>query len=81
MAKIEAQGYALLCKLGAPKMTKVLTTGTGSENPAWQRIRERILGVPVRKARSSTAAYGTALLAAGIVEKTYASSERTGTTG
>jgi sugar (pentulose or hexulose) kinase len=71
IARIEAQGYELLEKLGAPAITTVYTAGGGAKNPAWERIRERILRVKMEKARSGHAAYGSALLAAGIVTKTY----------
>jgi len=71
IARIEAQGYELLHKLGAPAITTVYTAGGGAKNPAWERIRERILRVSMKKARSGHAAYGSALLAAGIVAKTY----------
>ncbi len=66
IARIEAQGYALLAQLGAPKLKAVFTTGGGAQNAAWERIRARQLGVPLRHARSEQAAYGTALLAAGL---------------
>jgi 7-cyano-7-deazaguanine reductase len=71
IARIEAQGYELLKKLGAPAITRVYTAGGGAKNPAWERIRERILQVEMEKARSGHAAYGSALLAAGIVTKIY----------
>ena len=71
IARIEAQGYALLEKLGAPPLAKVCTTGGGSQNPAWGRIREKILRAKMEKPRSGHAAYGAALLAAGIVTKTF----------
>ncbi len=68
---IEARGYQLLTELGAPKLVSVWTTGGGSQNPAWERIRERILGIKMQKAHSGHAAYGTALLATGMVAKTF----------
>jgi D-ribulokinase len=71
IARIEAEGYQLLGKLGAPALTKVFTTGGGSQNPAWTRIRQKILRVKMEKPRSGHAAYGSALLAAGIVTKTF----------
>jgi hypothetical protein len=71
IARIEAQGYQLLEKLGAPKLTEVYTTGGGAQNPAWERLRERILRVKMKKAQSKNAALGSALLAAGIVSKTF----------
>jgi D-ribulokinase len=69
IARIEAQGYGLLEKLGAPALTAVYTTGGGAKNPAWERLRERILEVKLEKARSEHAAFGSALLAAGLVNK------------
>jgi 7-cyano-7-deazaguanine reductase len=71
IARIEAQGYALLESLGAPALTAVYTTGGGAKNPAWTRIRERILRVRMEKPRSGHAAFGAALLAAGILEKSF----------
>lgn len=71
IARIEAQGYELLEKLGAPKLITVYTTGGGTKNPVWERLRERILQVKMEKAHSEHAALGSALLAAGIVTKTF----------
>ena len=42
---------------------QVHTAGGGSKNPAWIRIRERKLGVPVVASTQTEAAYGSALLA------------------
>ncbi|MFQ5545236.1 MAG: hypothetical protein ACE5FE_04570, partial [Acidiferrobacterales bacterium] len=72
IARIEANGYQRLTQLGAPTLTQVLTTGAGGQNPAWQRIRQRVLGVEIKKARFGGAAYGSALLAAGRFARTYA---------
>ncbi len=69
IANIEAQGYRLLQKLGGPKVREIRTTGGGSRNDAWQRIRARTLGVPLAKPRSEMAAFGAALLARGLNEK------------
>ncbi len=71
IARIEAQGYQLLASLGAPTLKRAWTTGGGSRNPAWTRIRERSLGVRLQRAKSDHAAYGAALLAAGIVHKAF----------
>jgi sugar (pentulose or hexulose) kinase len=71
IAGIEAHGYQLLHKLGAPKVTEIRTTGGGAQNAPWARIRERIIGVPMKPARSELAAYGTALLATGVVAKAH----------
>ena len=63
LARIEAEGYRLLERLGAPWPRRVITTGGGAVNTAWQAIRERALGVPVTVAGHGDAAYGAALLA------------------
>lgn len=63
IARIEQQGYALLTSLGAPPLRRVLTAGGGAGNRTWQRLRHRLLGVPVDRARQDEAAYGAALIA------------------
>lgn len=63
LARIEARGYALLAELGASPLVRVETAGGGANNPAWTRIRERLLGVPVARAAHTEAAYGAARLA------------------
>ena len=62
-ARIERRGYDALAALGAPAPERVLTAGGGAANPAWTRIRARILGLPVEPAPQSEAAHGMALLA------------------
>ncbi|PIN04885.1 Ribulose kinase [Handroanthus impetiginosus] len=63
IARIEAKGYSLLKELGATPVDEVFTAGGGSKNEKWIKIRERVLGLPVRKALQTEAAYGAALLA------------------
>ncbi|HEY9750760.1 MAG TPA: FGGY-family carbohydrate kinase [Allocoleopsis sp.] len=63
MARIEAQGYDLLQKLGASPLRQVYTAGGGAANSAWTQIRSRQLGTPVLRSTQTEAAYGTALLA------------------
>lgn len=63
MARIEADGYRLLARLGAPWPVTVRSVGGGAANPAWTQIRSRQLGVPLLMPRHQEAAYGTALLA------------------
>lgn len=65
MARIEAQGYAVLRERGADRLTHVYTAGKGATNGPWQGIRQRCLGVPVVASEHTEAAYGTALLAHG----------------
>lgn len=63
IARIEAEGYALLGKLGATPLRQVLSAGGGAANAAWTAIRARVLGRPVYAAPHTEAAYGAALLA------------------
>lgn len=63
LARIEARGYKLLAELGATPVARVETAGGGARNPAWTRIRQRLLGVPVASAAHAEAAYGAARLA------------------
>jgi len=63
MSTIESAGYARLRELGAPAPRRVLTLGGGARNPAWTRIRERVLGVPVIAHPEAEPAAGTARLA------------------
>ena len=71
IARIEARGYELLAELGAPRLTALWTGGGGAQNPAWERIRARALKVEMRHARSEQAAYGSALLAAGVIARNF----------
>ena len=66
ISRIESLGYQKLQDLGADSLTHVYTAGGGAKNPIWNEIRQRYLKVPVIKAAQTEAAYGTALLAAGI---------------
>ncbi|XP_031271611.1 D-ribulose kinase isoform X1 [Pistacia vera] len=63
MARIEAKAYSLLKELGATQVEEVFTAGGGAKNEKWTKIRERVLGLPVRRATQTEAAYGAALLA------------------
>lgn len=63
MARIEANGYHLLESLGTDRLTQVFSAGGGAANQAWTAIRQRQIGVPVKIAPQTEAAYGTALLA------------------
>ncbi len=67
IARIEKTGYVLLEKLGDESVQSVRTCGGGAANPAWSRIRQRIVKRPFLQAEQTEAAYGSALLAAGRV--------------
>lgn len=66
LARIEAEGYRLLVNLGADPLTQVMTAGGGAQNPTWSAIRQRHLGVSVKPADHTQAAYGAAILARGL---------------
>ena len=63
LARVEAQGYATLQRLGAPKAKYIYSCGGASANPTYTRIRARALKIELRQAQNSEAAYGSALLA------------------
>lgn len=63
IADIEAEAYKKLEALGASSPQRIFTAGGGSKNPAWNKIRERKIGVAVLSAIHSETCYGSALLA------------------
>lgn len=63
IARIERLAYRRLEELGTPPPGMVFTAGRGAENETWRRMRQRLLKVPVRRARHLDAAYGAALIA------------------
>ncbi len=63
LARIEALGYAKLVELGATPPQAVASAGGGAKNPAYTRIRERLLNVPVTRSDQHEACYGSAHLA------------------
>jgi sugar (pentulose or hexulose) kinase len=63
IAGIECRGYEVLAELGAPRPTRIFTSGGGAGNEAWEAIRRRLLGVPVTAAMHATPAVGAALVA------------------
>ena len=66
LSRIETMGYARLEALGATPLRAVITNGGGAKNEVWGKLRERLLGVPVGVAEHAEAAYGCALLSAGM---------------
>ena len=63
IARIEADAYAQLAELGAPKLSCLRSIGGGAKNEIWTRIRERHLGLEMTESPHSQAAYGVACLA------------------
>lgn len=49
--------------MGATEAKQVLTAGGGAKNDKWIKIRQRVLGLPVKKAVHTEASYGASLLA------------------
>jgi xylulokinase len=62
LCQIERQGWARLTELGAPAPKRLVTLGGGARNPQWRRLRQRLIGVPIRSCDSPPAA-GVARLA------------------
>ena len=48
---------------GVPYPTLIKTSGGGSQNPVWLKVRERILGTKVIAAAETEPAFGAALIA------------------
>ena len=71
ISDVERDGFLVLQELGAPPPSIVYTCGGGSRNDMWSRMREHRLAkafgsdsVSVKKAESTEASFGAALLAA-----------------
>ena len=62
LSQIECQGWKKLTELGAPAPKRLVTLGGGAKNPQWRRMRQKLLGVPIRSCYSPPAA-GVARLA------------------
>jgi len=63
ISEVEREGYKALVELGATPPIEILTCGGGAQNNMWMKMRERMLGVPVRRAENVDAAFGAACLA------------------
>ncbi len=62
LARIEAKGWKRLEELGSEPPLQLISLGQGARNPQWRRLRERIMGIPV-KSCTSPPAEGVARLA------------------
>ncbi len=62
LARIEAQGWEKFKSMNVEIPKKIITIGGGAANPQWRRIRERLIGIPIRSC-SKQAAEGVARLA------------------
>lgn len=61
MSVIEKAGYDSLTLLGASPVAEIYTAGGGAKNDMWMKMRQRIMGVSVKKSNTE-ASYGCALL-------------------
>lgn len=62
LAEIESQGWKKLINLGISSPKKIITIGSGAQNIQWRKIRERIIGIPIRQCKKPPA-IGAALIA------------------
>lgn len=63
IADIEAEGYALLQRMGAATAKRIFSSGGGANNLAWCKIRAQKLGLSMVSAKHSEASIGAAYLA------------------
>lgn len=71
IANIEKMGYQCIANLGGPVVQNIRTTGGGAKSRPWQKIRERIIQIPILPAVSQQAAYGAALIAASTLKLSF----------
>ncbi len=62
IARIESKGWKFFLDNGLQAIDQIITIGGGAENPQWRRIRERIIGLPIRTSKTPPSA-GVGLLA------------------
>ena len=60
---IEKTGYEKLQSLSGTQLTNIITSGGGSSNTEWTKIRQNMIGTTVRTSEQTEASYGSALLA------------------
>ena len=64
IAKVEANGYRLLERMGATPLKRVFSAGGGAKNNAWTTIRKNYLKIQILPSIHIDASFGTARLAA-----------------
>ena len=62
LAQIEFKGWLKLIDLGMSPPKKIITIGSGAKNFQWQKIREKIIGIPISKCMKPPA-LGVAIVA------------------
>ena len=70
LSRIECQGWTKLTELGAPAPQRLVTLGGGARNPQWRRLRQRLIGVPIRSCDRPPAA-GVARLALSALQQQH----------
>tara|TARA_Y100001968_G_scaffold326306_1_gene369105 strand:- start:223 stop:1458 length:1236 start_codon:yes stop_codon:yes gene_type:complete len=56
LAKIEARGWQKLNELGADFPRQIITIGGAAKNITWKKIRERVIGIPIKSCNRPPAA-------------------------
>tara|TARA_Y100001968_G_C19435862_1_gene759642 strand:- start:528 stop:1769 length:1242 start_codon:yes stop_codon:yes gene_type:complete len=62
LAKIEKKGWEKLNQKGVQYPQRIITIGKGAQNFQWLKIREKVIGIPIRKNTKPTA-MGAAIIA------------------
>ena len=62
LAEIEHQGWQKLCELGITPPKEIVSIGAGAKNIQWQKIRERVLKIPIKRS-TKPPAMGVAMIA------------------
>ena len=55
LAKVEARGWKKFEELGIKSPERIISIGGGANNPQWKKIRERIIGIPIKISKSKPA--------------------------
>ena len=69
LAQIEYKGWQKLKSIGVPMPNQIISIGNGAKNIQWQRIRERVIGIPIRKSNKPPA-LGAAMIALKSIKNT-----------
>ena len=69
IANIELMAYQQLQDAGTSQPNSVRTVGGGAKNKVWRTLREQTLNIPIITPEHTEAAYGSALIANGVMDK------------
>ena len=67
LAEIENQGWQKLWELGIPVPNQIVSIGGGAKNIQWQKIRERVIKIPMKRS-TKPPAMGVAMIALNAVK-------------